>query len=93
MRPEPDAEVAFAVHVPVDQWQLQPQLARRVLAHLRLTEWKLVDAELPDLWVRHVPSACQLVMAHERLLEKLLQGVDGQDRELVREAAELQEPL
>lgn len=79
----------FALHVPVDQRQLQAQLPPRVVAHVRLAERKLVLAELPDLRVRHVPSTRQLLVAHERVLEKLLQGVKPRDRQLLCEPAEL----
>ncbi|KAA9148823.1 hypothetical protein F6B41_27580 [Microbacterium lushaniae] len=91
LRPEPDPELAVAVHVPVDQWQLQPQLAARVLAHVDLPEREVLDAELADLRVRHFAAACQVVVPRERLLEELVQGVEPRAREVPREPPELQD--
>lgn len=86
-----DSEPWVTVHLTVDQWQLQSQLARCPLAHVDLPEWKLLDSELADLWVCHFPSTRQVIVPHERLLQQLLQGVEPRDCELEREATELQD--
>lgn len=51
----------------------------------------MLEAELADLRVRHVASACQLVVPYEPLPEKVVQGVEPCDREVVREPRELQD--
>lgn len=91
LRPEPDTESPVAVHLSVDQWQLQPQLSECPVAHVDLPERELLEAELPDLRLRHVAATCQVVVAHEPLPEKVVQGVEPCDREVVREARELQD--
>lgn len=92
VRAESDPKTAIALHLTVNQRQFQAQLARCLVAHVDLSEWKVVVAELPDLWVCHVPSSCQVVVAHQPLLEQVLQGLDPQNGEVVGEPSEVQEP-
>lgn len=77
------------MHLAVNQRQFQPQFAPCVVPYIDLPKRKLVLTEFANLWIRHVPSACQVVLAYKRLLEKVLQGVKPVKDEMVKKPAKL----
>lgn len=68
-RPKVNPKVRVALHMAVNQWQFQPQLTPCMVAYVDLPKRKLVLPKFANLWVCHVPAACQVVLAYKRLLE------------------------
>lgn len=92
-RAKVNTKVRVTLHVPVNQWQFQSQFTPCMVAYVDLAKWKLVLSKLANLWVCHVPAACQVVLAYKRLVKKVLQGMKAMKNKMVKKATKLPSPV